>query len=369
VQPTVTSLLKRVLVLPLPSLIGCFLCSEVFFRVVLPAAQMPWGYYDGSEQIAQFEHGQGSGIYTIGRFASQQGRWRINNMGWNSDIDYLPAAQRSKPLIAVLGDSYIEALQVDVTESVVSVLRRKVGDQYDVYGFGKSGAALSQYLQMSRYVNRTFDPAVIVVNVVHNDFDESLISVRHFPYFLGVDMTSGRPEESPLARESIRAKTSTKLFFASATARYLWFNLGLGGKLTERVGSRTENIPPTARPRPPGGAPEPSSDIYKAAEYVMTQFARENPGKELIFMIDAPRKDIYAGTLAESNVLWMNQLLKRLCAETGSRFIDLTDPFYAKYQRDHQMLSGAEDYHWNAEGHRYAAEILYQNLVAFRIVH
>jgi hypothetical protein len=363
-----TSLLKRLLLLTLPSLVSCFVFGEVFFRFVIPSSQMPWGYYDGSEQIAQFERGQGSGVYTIGRFAGQRGRWRINNMGWNSDIDYLPAGQRSKPLIAVVGDSYIEALQVDVTASVVSVLRRKVGDQYDVYGFGKSGAPLSQYLQMSRYVNRVFKPDVIVVNVVHNDFDESLTSVKHFPYFLGIDIDSGRPRESRLARDSIRAKTSTKIFFASATARYLWQNLDLGGKVIERIEPRMTREAQAARAARPG-VPDASTDIYKAADYVMTQFVRENPGKELIFMIDAPRKDIYAGTIAESEVLWMNQLLRQLCLRAGSRFIDLTEPFNSKYQQDHQMLSGSQDYHWNTEGHRYAGEVLYQNLVAFGIVH
>jgi hypothetical protein len=64
--------------------------GERFFRFVLRAAEMPSGYYDSSERIAEFELEQGSGVYAIGRFAKQWGRWRINNTGWNSDIDYAP---------------------------------------------------------------------------------------------------------------------------------------------------------------------------------------------------------------------------------------------------------------------------------------
>ena len=53
-------------------------------------------------------------------------------------------------------------------------LREKLHSQFDVYGFGKSGAPLSQYLQMTRYVIKHFDPEIIVINVIRNDFDESL---------------------------------------------------------------------------------------------------------------------------------------------------------------------------------------------------
>jgi len=365
-------MLKRLLFLTLPSLFGCFLCGELFFRFVVPAAAMPWGYYDPSDHIARFELGQGSGVYTIGRFADQRGTWRINNMGWNSDIDYAPRSKTSKPLIAVLGDSYVEALQVNTNASLVSVLRDKVRGQYDVYGFGKSGAPLSQYLQMSRYANKQFNPAVIVINVVHNDFDESLLSVRNFPYFVGIDMKSGHPLESPLSEVAIRAKTRTKTFLASAIVRYLWLNLGLGAALTERSVIRDET-----KALPEQGMLNAShseqadirSDVYKAADYVISKFKEENPGKELVFMIDAPRKDIYEGTIGKSNVLWMNKLLKDLTERHGCRFIDLTEPFNAKYRRDHVRLSGEHDYHWNEEGHRYAAEILYRNLVAFQIAH
>jgi hypothetical protein len=86
-------------------------------------------------------------------------------------------------LITIIGDSYIEAFKVDVKSSIVSILREKIRDQYGVYGFGKSGAALSQHLQMGRYVSKHFNSDVIVINVVHNDFDESLLSIKNFPYF------------------------------------------------------------------------------------------------------------------------------------------------------------------------------------------
>jgi hypothetical protein len=40
------------------------------------------------------------------------------------------------------------------------------------------GVPLSQYLQMARYVRIHFNPDIFVINVVHNDFAESLCSVK-----------------------------------------------------------------------------------------------------------------------------------------------------------------------------------------------
>ena len=93
-------------------------------------------------------------------------------MGWNYPIDYYPI--NDKKLIAVIGDSYIEAFQVDVDKNYPFLLREKLKNDYEVYAFGKSGAPLSQYLHISRYVNRHFDPDILIFNLVHNDFDESI---------------------------------------------------------------------------------------------------------------------------------------------------------------------------------------------------
>src|SRR6266498_273429 len=111
------NVIRNIVTLMLPSVFLLVFFGEVFFTYVIRAAQQPWGYYDPTDKIARFAVEQREGVYTIGRFAEQRARWRINNAGWNSDIDYVSADKRSKPLIAVIGDSYIEAMHVDVKKS------------------------------------------------------------------------------------------------------------------------------------------------------------------------------------------------------------------------------------------------------------
>jgi len=364
-QQKIKRAIKSFAFLSLSSLALYLVLGEVFFRFVIPAARYPWGYYDSQEQIPRFDLGQGSGVATIGKLAQRRVRWQINNAGWNSAVDYFQRGRRTKPVIAIIGDSYIEALQVDIRDNIASVLGAKVEDQYDVYSFGRSGAPLSEYLQMSRYVVKYFDPEVIVVNVVDNDFDESLSSVRSVPYFVTLETAGSNLEESALPAKPVSAKLTTKLIFASAIFRYLWHNLSYGERWTEL---RPLQSKVKAVEEGESDSPHLTNEIYRAAEYVVKTMRANTMGKELIFMIDAPRRDIYAGTVQISNVLWMNKLLRELTERYQARFVDLTAPFWKTYQENERRFNYQHDYHWNEEGHKYAAEVLYRNLIAFGIV-
>ncbi len=52
-----------------------------------------------------------------------------------------------------------------------------------------------------------------------------------------------------------------------------------------------------------------------------------------MFVIDAPREDIYLGKQEYSRVVWMNKLLEAACQRNGVPFLDLTNPF-AAYHRE-----------------------------------
>jgi len=367
--------LKNFVRLTVPSIILCIVAGEILFRSLIPGAVQPWGYYDPVEGVDRFEVGQGTGVYTIGKFAQQRGRWRINNAGWNSDIDYFPRNQRTKLLIAIIGDSYIEAFHVDINKSITANLREKLHGRFDVYGFGKSGAPLSHYLQMTRYVVKHFDPDIIVINVIHNDFDESLRRVLPQAYFLQIEINGSEIREASLLSTPMSAKPITKLVFHSAIVRYLYQNLRLGTFWAEhKPGQRVEAKQVAGDEKDGGGqsspyaVPAPTAEFYKAADYIVGKMREETAGKELVYMIDAPRNDIYNATLRNSRVLWMNNLLAELCKRHRARFIDLTGPFLEKYQKDGVRFNSAYDGHWDQEGHRYAAEVLYNNLVKFGVV-
>ena len=106
--------LKNILIVTLPSIVIVFLLLELIFRIAIPATDPPMGYFNEKEKIYSFSNQREEGQITIGRFAEIRSQWRINNMNWNYPIDY--HFVEGKKLIAVIGDSYIEAFQVDADE-------------------------------------------------------------------------------------------------------------------------------------------------------------------------------------------------------------------------------------------------------------
>lgn len=175
-----------------------FILLEFFFRFVFVAAELPFGSFDHTYNILKYEE-NASGYNTIGRFCGNKVFWNINNMGWNSDINYDTIERGNK--IAIIGDSYVEAIQIDVDKNFSALMRPKL-PQKSIYSFGISGAPLSQYLNMSRYITKKIHPNTIVFNIVHNDFLESLKEIKNEPSFLTFIKQDTIFEEAPINANS-----------------------------------------------------------------------------------------------------------------------------------------------------------------------
>ncbi|MCP4923853.1 MAG: SGNH/GDSL hydrolase family protein, partial [bacterium] len=95
----------------------------------------------------------------------------VNNDGFVNKSDYI--ASSPLPLISVVGDSYVEAVQITDSEPFFELLKNRLRN-FRVYSLGFSGAGLSQYLAWSRYSKEKYKNQYLIINVVGNDFDESL---------------------------------------------------------------------------------------------------------------------------------------------------------------------------------------------------
>ena len=106
----------------------------------------------------------------------------INNYGFINDKDYQKKDLQNKPVISVIGDSYVDAIQVQTKNSFHAILDEDL-KSYDVYSIGVSGSPLSQYLAFSRYVAEEFDPTTYVFLIIGNDFDQSFFEYKKAPGF------------------------------------------------------------------------------------------------------------------------------------------------------------------------------------------
>src|SRR5690606_5856585 len=226
----IIKIIKTLLFVTLPTLLVLFIILELFFKFIIPASERPDGFFYEDEKMYSFSGEKITGLNTFGRFAEIKAKWHINNIHWNYPIDYYPA--KDKPLIAVIGDSYIEAFQVDADKNYPYLLKEKVLPEYEVYAFGKSGAPLSQYLHISRYLNKHLKPDILIFNIVHNDFDESID--KRFPdrhHFLKLSYN----EQDDTFTEIIptpnlttaQYKTWKRILYKSSLFRYLYFNIDI----------------------------------------------------------------------------------------------------------------------------------------------
>jgi hypothetical protein len=292
----------------------------------------------------------------------------INRDGWNSTKPtYERARTPGVTRVAVIGDSYVHAAFVDTAhgfpEVLESDLTRRLGPT-KVLRFGMDGAPLSQYLHVLRNEVRALRPDLVVVPLIHNDFDESwrFLKTRYASSFLKIEMDAdGRAVEIPPAAFD---GGSADLLRQSAMFRYLYYETNAYLRLRALVSRYYW-----------GGEEEWSAahiqsgvDIRKIADhdmnrrvarYVLTEMQRiaKEDGFKLAFVMDGVREAVYAGKPQEAYAVGqLNRLAAELTAELGLPFLDLYDTFRADYAAHGERLEFPYDWHWNVRGNRLVGE-------------
>lgn len=287
---------------------------------------------------------------------------RVNDDGFVNDQDYLSSDAKT-PLIAIIGDSFVEAQMVPYAETLQGRLAKEFAGKVRVFSFAASGAPLSQYLIWAEYVRDRYKPAGMVFVVVGNDFDESLAKYSICPgqhHFVPNDKG-----ELELRRFDFTPSSLSPLVYSSALARYLNLNL----KLSTRVSALTRWIRGDSKPEstwyvgntPAEYTPERMSDSQKALD----AFFRELPARSglpvdrICFLLDAMRPEIYdEAALAKARASYFGQMRAAFLKASRERFyetIDLEPFFQQRHATDNAVFEFPTDYHWNGTGHEVAA--------------
>lgn len=349
-------IIKRVLI-NLLLITAPFLLLEIIFRA-LPVSSPPFILPVTSENpVARFQPNKDY-TYSKGWDFSIETRKHTNNFGYNNQDDYDPD-QRS-PLMMVIGDSYVEAHQVDAGKSAAELLAKSTIGDGRVYSIGLSGAPLSQYLVFAEYSKNTFHPNTMVFVIVGNDFDESLLKYKadpRFHYF--------KEENGGFVLQSVDYNISNnkKLLRKSALIRYVMLNLEakevLEKYITRRAPEQSQefvgNMPFTVEN-------QRKDDSMKAID----EFFRQLPIKSgldannILFVMDGIRPALYSQETIDKAENSFYAQMKRYFSEQafsmGYIVIDMQPVFIKKYKLDGSKFEFDIDAHWNELGHRLVAE-------------
>ena len=308
-----------------------------------------------------------------------------NNLGQFSDINFDKFEYPDPNAIQIIsiGDSYVEAIQVDNNESFHGLLNQSIyyNDQNNYLNinstaFGSSGYAFPSFLKIYEYLikdNRYFnDLTIFTVNA--NDFDGSYSSRRiseRGSFFFKKD-TGNIYFVDYLSNPLIK----TRNFFIknSALTRYLIFNL--------QISQYAESYPlckiwsPCKKKIYVANVFEESlqenpkryNHAYNSTRLFIDKLNQLNPDKStrknIIFLVDADRVSIFKGIENKKSFfnLQRNYFIKH-ATENGYSTIDLEKLFKKDFELNKKKLFFKNDSHWNQQAHRIVAKSI-NNLIS-----
>ncbi len=339
-----------------------FLMLEVGLRLFAPVTDRPLTSYDPDVGV-HLTPGQ-DGVVTMGPLGAFKGRYHINNAGWNSIHDYAQEKPDGGLRVAVIGDSFIEGLAIDVEAGVPAVMERELQgdprcgafDPIEVYPFGYSGIPMSQYVSIMRHVRERYDPDVYVIHIFPiNDFEPSLSLGENGASHVLTYRPDGANGFAEVAHVPFEPSPLRRFAGQFATVRYLMFNVDI-----VRLPFINQLFTPANFY---GEAAEVSSEtLGQFTDFAFAQYKSIAGDKPLLITTDGDRKGIYethggteligldgvdpqyfehvqtASLQNEVDYLPLHPVLE-------AAYLENSEPF--EFVSDGQLLDG----HWNARTH------------------
>ncbi|SCA56255.1 conserved exported hypothetical protein [Candidatus Terasakiella magnetica] len=302
----------------------------------------------------------------------------VNSDGFVNDQDY--DASATTPLMAVIGDSFIESLMVPYDKTIQGRLAQSVKNTGRVYSFAFSGAPLSQYLIWAQYAQAKFKPDIMSFVIISNDFDESLLKYKKAPGFHYFD-------QNKLRRIDYTPGFLRTIVNSSAVFRYLVYNMHIHKTIAAGLRllptdfyqslkslfiSKEEKSPSDTLSRifennvPVTVSAEKSTDAQRAIDLFLGNVVEYSglPAEKIVFIIDALRARIYQNQ-PQSNKGYaasMFAYFKQQAQAKGFNVID-TDPYFRlDYQKNKTQFDFLPfDAHWNDHAHGVIATAVKQH--------
>ena len=324
--------------------ISVFIILEIIFKLLPTSDSLKTSAVNSKNPIVSYEKNR---IIRkqIGFNFNHINTKKINNYGYATDRDFVTKDLKENFLVSVIGDSYVEAVQVKNKDPFHAILDKNLKN-VNVYPIGMSGSSLSQYLAFANFSNVKFNPDVFVFLIIANDFDESFGTKRFlgFHYF-NDDGSLNLYDYSPsllkiLARES-------------AFLRYLHLDL----KFTKQL-----NILPEIGERFLMKEDATKKLGLKAIELFLLHIKKLSENKQIILMVDGDRDAIYEGKkkrdLNKNFNFWTDNIIKKAKNILNIHVLDLHSLFNKDWEKNKIKFNYEYDYHWNEQGHKVASEAL-----------
>lgn len=372
-----------------------FLLAEIALRIIgvgYPLLYHP-DFYCGSRLLPST-----TGVWN----EEGHGRVSVNLLGFRGKEIFPKQANTFR--IAVLGDSFVEALQVDAEQTFVSLLEKQLNQsvaakdrQFEVINCGVSGYGTAQELLMLQNYVLPLEPDAVLLSVFpENDIwnnSRVLAGDETIPYFtldesddLVLD-TSFRQSAPWLTASTTyeRAKRHivnlsrtlqvirrAKLNLFQSPAQQLASNLG-----DDPVGALQAQFDQAAYVYRNSDDREHQA-AWQITERLIAAIATECKSRKIVCVVftasspvqvfpDKLIRDEFIQRNALVDLFYPDHRLQASCQQSGIPFVPLASLFAVEVESDPRFLHGFGRWlgfgHWNAAGHTLAAERLVELLL------
>lgn len=392
---------KRLLLVLLSSIFALFV-TEMFLRVI--------GYSYPLFYLADYDRGVALRPGASGMYQREGQNYVTINSAGLRDREHTQAKPANTIRIALLGDSYCEALQVPLEQTFWWLLQQKLaacdafpGKHVEIINFGVSGYGTGQELITLEKHALAYSPDVVMLLVTTGnditDNREQLKLTDEIPYFV---YRNGK-----LAVDNSFLESKGFRWHASSTNRSIeWFrdhlrtvqllyyvHMAAKQKLSDWRSQRQAATPTPAGPQTTAAAPKPPIDVvnmiylepaeenwreaWRVTEGLIKKMHDEvgQNGAKFVMVIgtntiqvapDPAVRQRFLDYVGTRDLLYPNRRLKALADHEQIDLLDLVEPMQANAEKNRVYLHGfgkeLGNGHWNADGHRLAAELIAQKM-------
>lgn len=288
-------------------------------------------------------------------------KYHINNKGFFNRQDYV--SQNPLPLVAIIGDSYVEAQQVSQNKSFYALLDDQLGKKFRFYTFARSFAPLSQYLNWTKYAVDTFNPSKLIFVIIGNDFDESLYKYNPSSGYRFVF----KNEKLINKRFDYEPSLLKKVIRNFALPRYFVFNLK-GREKLQQIFSRTVSDYNEDLVFAGNTHRYKSDEVVKESKKVVNHFLKavieisQLDSKKILFIVDGIRPSLYFPDILKKDKKSYFGIMRDYFINEATlnnfSLIDMQPIMVSEFKNKNQKFEFTDDFHWNEIGHSIVAEAI-----------
>lgn len=247
--------------------------------------------------------------------------------------------------IAIIGDSYVEALMAQPGTALDEYIEQESGGRIAAFRMGISGAQAPTYAVLARHAVKALHAQAIAFVITEGDFTQANIPAPgQYHYDPG-----GTSVLTPYHTSALR-----QLLKQSALLSYFRFNckpdFGAGGNIhmAGQKPARQDKSTPIDHPL----------TVANISHFLRDLKAIGLPPGRIVFLVDGDRRLIYSPGTSSSTNQSERELFMAAAGAAGHEVVDLMTPFRLDHARQGRWFDYPTDRHWNATGHRIAATAL-----------